>query len=197
MGPSQENKHKALYSSITSDVIFDHISSKLLQQEIINGEEYQKVKANITDSQQMSALLDILKEKNSQYFKNFVKILKADYKWIADELDNNSIDFLKVISKPSPFSIGVTNEMMQLVQKNHRVADKWTVLAHSLGLSRHVMDIRIRVNMYGEANSMCILYLLQEWVGAVSKKATLGHLLKVLREQDFNDIADVLEEKFT
>ncbi|GLG95228.1 Uncharacterized protein GBIM_02256 [Gryllus bimaculatus] len=91
----------------------------------------------------------------------------------------------------------VTNEMMQLVQKNHRVADKWTVLAHSLGLSRHVMDIRIRVNMYGEANSMCILYLLQEWVGAVSKKATLGHLLKVLREQDFNDIADVLEEKFT
>lgn len=200
MGSSKTDSQETVPSEIIKDVVFDHIAHHLLANEVVTPDEYQRIKKEISDSDQMILLLDIVSRKDSKIYSKFVNILSFDYQWIAEKLKHCYKEVLKESSNKSQkekyLSKGVTSEMIKLVQKNYRAADKWTSLAHSLGLTKHVNDIRIKVNLYGEPNSMCVWYLLQEWLGISSHNATLGSLLEVLREQEFNDVADELEEKY-
>ncbi|KAJ9577643.1 hypothetical protein L9F63_005830, partial [Diploptera punctata] len=91
---------------------------------------------------------------------------------------------------------GITREMISIVRRNYRVIKNWTGLAHTLGLSHRVHGIRSKVNIYCEEADICIFYLLEDWIGQSSKEATLGRLLYALREEQHNDCADELEEKF-
>ncbi|XP_026278997.1 uncharacterized protein LOC113206925 isoform X2 [Frankliniella occidentalis] len=87
----------------------------------------------------------------------------------------------------------ITNEMMTKVRRNHRVVKRWSTLAHSLGMTPVVHILRQRMVTNGEDVDACVLHLLEEWKGAHPKKATLGRLVTVLREDGFNDVADELE----
>ncbi|KAJ8892423.1 hypothetical protein PR048_005003 [Dryococelus australis] len=79
--------------------------------------------------------------------------------------------------------------MMNMVRENHRVVKSWTTLAHALGMSRQVHSIRTKVLVYGEDLELCVVYLLQEWVGTAASKATLSNLLDALRSESYNDVA--------
>nr|CAD7603092.1 unnamed protein product [Timema genevievae] len=87
--------------------------------------------------------------------------------------------------------------MMNMVRHNLRASRGWTSLAHTLGMSKQIHAIRTKVLVYGEDADMCVLYLLQDWVGVASKKATLNNLIHALREEEYNDVADELENKFS
>ncbi|XP_034242829.1 uncharacterized protein LOC117646165 isoform X2 [Thrips palmi] len=94
------------------------------------------------------------------------------------------------------FNQTITPEMMTIVRRNHRVVRKWSTLAHILGMTKIVHTLRMRMVMSGEDADACVLYLLEEWKGGQPKEATLGRLISALREEEFNDVADELEEKF-
>lgn len=91
----------------------------------------------------------------------------------------------------------ITPQMMTVVRRNYRVARRWSTLAHILGMTSIVHTLRMRMVMNGEDVDACILHLLEEWKGARPKEASLGRLIGALREEDFNDVADELEEKFS
>lgn len=90
----------------------------------------------------------------------------------------------------------ITPEIMTVVRRNHRIVRKWSTLAHILGMSKIVHTLRMRMVMSGEDADACVLHLLEEWKGARPKEATLGRLISVLREEEFNDVADELDGKF-
>lgn len=83
----------------------------------------------------------------------------------------------------------VSSDMMAMLSKNYRVAQRWTNLAHSLQLDSHIAPIRIRILLYHEDLNLCITYLLKEWESQCPNTANLGNLLSVLRENSFNDVA--------
>ena len=78
---------------------------------------------------------------------------------------------------------------MSIVRRNHRVTKNWTGLAHTLGLSHRVHTIRSKMNIHCEEADVCVLYLLEDWIGESPKDATLGGLLYALREERHNDCA--------
>lgn len=90
----------------------------------------------------------------------------------------------------------ITSEMMTVVRRNHRVVRKWTTLAHVMGMTSIAHTLKMRMLLNGEDQDTCVLQLLEEWKGAHPKEASLGKLILILREEDFNDVADELETKF-
>jgi len=85
----------------------------------------------------------------------------------------------------------VTDEVMTILKRNHRTCRDWTSLAHSLGLSRLVNKIRVKVLVFGDDLDVCVVNLLQEWVGEKPKEATVGNLMSALRKEGFNDVAGI------
>ncbi|PSN42654.1 hypothetical protein C0J52_13037 [Blattella germanica] len=221
-------KLQHIQNDLRSDLVFEHICTPLLQEELINHEDYQRIKSKTTDPEKIDILIEILPTKAANSFDKFIKILEKDYPWLAqslkevkvEELENNKnedkrrIAFTLGIQKVLQVSSvllnynehqnfivgliwsGITKEMMSIVRRNHRVNKNWTGLAHTLGLSNRVHAIRSKVNIYCEDADVCILYLLEDWVGQAPKEATLGGLLYALREENHNDCADELEIRF-
>ncbi|XP_063234411.1 death domain-containing protein CRADD-like isoform X2 [Bacillus rossius redtenbacheri] len=194
-------KLRAVGHDLRSQLIFEHIATLLLQEELLSREEYQRVSGKVTDPERIDALLELLPSKGPDSFDKFVYVLAQDYRWLADRLRAAQPERLDSGTRPAVPNITslnkvVTPEMMAAVRENHRVVRSWTTLAHALGMSCKVHGIRTKVLVYGEDLELCVVYLLQEWVGSAAGEATLSSLLDALRREHYNDVADELEAKF-
>ncbi|XP_069685189.1 uncharacterized protein [Periplaneta americana] len=190
---------KNMREILRSDLVFEDICTALLQEELISGEEYQRIKNKVTDPEKIDILIDILPGKGPESFTKFVNILEKDYRWLATNLQTAEEKIEMNNERPTStqnLNIGITREMMAVVRRNHRVIKGWTGLAHMLGLTHRIHNIRTRVNIYCEEADVCVIYLLEDWIGHSPKEATLGGLLYALREEGYNDCADELEAKF-
>lgn len=69
------------------------------------------------------------------------------------------------------------------------ISKSWTTLAHALGLTDRVHEIRYKVVIHGEDLSMCVVYLLKDWIEMVPETANLSKLIQVLRVEGFNNVS--------
>nr|CAD7265420.1 unnamed protein product [Timema shepardi] len=188
-------KLRALQHDLRSQLIFEHIATPLLQHELINREDYQRITGKLTDPEKVDVLLEVLQSKTQHSFNKFVAILTEDYRWLAQRLLEVQPALDSVNMRTNERDIhkldrAITREMMNMVRHNLRASRGWTSLAHTLGMSKQIHGIRTKVLVYGEDADMCVLYLLQDWVGVASKKATLNNLIHALREEEYNDVAE-------
>nr|CAD7409197.1 unnamed protein product [Timema cristinae] len=194
-------KLRALQHDLRSQLIFEHIATPLLQHELINREDYQRITSKLTDPEKVDVLLEVLPNKTQHSFNKFVAILTEDYRWLAQRLLEVQPALDSVNMRTNERDIhkldrAITREMMNMVRHNLRASRGWTSLAHTLGMSKQIHGIRTKVLVYGEDADMCVLYLLQDWVGVASKKATLNNLIHALREEEYNDVAELPVTEF-
>ncbi|XP_046987957.1 uncharacterized protein LOC124593698 [Schistocerca americana] len=227
---------RAARHDLRDNLVFDHIAAELLQEGVLDRDEYQRVNSAPCDAERVDRLLDLLPEKGSEAFRSFINALEHDYPWLVDALlkdpqatdgvrqetdlclqdQNNTVneddkrnvserkfdsDNTKKSEKKNTENTKdddreLTTEMMNVVRRNYRAAQGWTSLAHTLGLTKCINNIRMRVLVYGENSDVCVQYLLEEWVGLKPKEAKLNKLISALREEGFNDVADYLEANY-
>ncbi|KAJ8892424.1 hypothetical protein PR048_005004 [Dryococelus australis] len=80
-------KLQAVKQDLRSQLIFDHIATSLLQEELLNREEYQRISSKVTDPDRIDALLELLPAKGPDSFNKFVYVLTQDYRWLAERLE--------------------------------------------------------------------------------------------------------------
>ncbi|KAF4519383.1 hypothetical protein B566_EDAN008691 [Ephemera danica] len=204
MDPQDVEVLQSFRQIICSDVMFETIAPALVQTSLLNRDELQQVQAKDSDAQRMELVLDMLPTKGSDALSKFTSVLLKNYRWIAENIrrsrpsttnDCNTASDNKRL-REQQLNQKVSTDMISMVSKNYRVAQKWTNLAHSLKLDSQIASIRMRVLVFQEDFNLCIKYLLQEWIGQCPKTANLGNLLTALRQDTFNDIADELEQQF-
>ncbi len=71
---------------IRETVVFKYIAAFLLQDGVINSEEFQLVAINKTKQSQMDTLMDLLPSKGHEAFLSFISSLDEDYPWLAQNL---------------------------------------------------------------------------------------------------------------
>ncbi|KAK2703990.1 uncharacterized protein LOC136041345 [Artemia franciscana] len=101
-----------------------------------------------------------------------------------------------VVERPQSQSKEITYEMLTVLRRNSRVVRNWCALAHRLGLSTQVNSIHMKINMRMESVDLAIIYLMEEWKGIQPKDYNLEQLVRILREEQFNDVADQLEAMY-
>lgn len=107
MDQKDVSRLQALRDELRDNLIFGHIATLLLQEEVINRDDLQVINSHKTDTEQIETLLEILPRKGPNAFKIFVSILKRDYKWLADKLSNcNAVDSGVFTLKPKPLNMG-------------------------------------------------------------------------------------------
>ena len=87
----------------------------------------------------------------------------------------------------------ISEQMINFLKKNSIILRRWQSLAHSAGLSHRVEIIKARVRAEGGDLDQHVAELIREWVEECPETANLGGLIKLLREQNFNDTALKLE----
>ncbi|EEB12502.1 hypothetical protein Phum_PHUM184900 [Pediculus humanus corporis] len=58
----------------------------------------------------------------------------------------------------------VTDEVISIVRKSPLISKSWTTIAHALGLTDRVHEIRFKVVLHGEDLSMSVVYLIKDWL---------------------------------
>ena len=71
---------------IRETVVFKYLAAFLLQDGVINSEEFQLINANQTKQAQMDALMELLPSKGHEAFLSFISSLDEDYPWLAQNL---------------------------------------------------------------------------------------------------------------
>ena len=89
--------------------------------------------------------------------------------------------------------VEISEEMINFVKNNPRVVRKWHSLAHAAGLTSRVEVIKHRIRSEGRDFDEHVEEFLREWMETSPEKATLGGLIRLLRDQHFNDTALKLE----
>ena len=89
--------------------------------------------------------------------------------------------------------VEISEEMINFVKNNPRVVRKWHSLAHAAGLTSRVEVIKHRIRSEGRDFDEHVEEFLREWMEVSPEKATLGGLIRLLRDQHFNDTALKLE----
>ena len=87
----------------------------------------------------------------------------------------------------------ISEEMINFVKNNPRVVRKWHSLAHAAGLSSRVEVIKHRIRSEGRDFDEHVEEFIREWMEMIPEKATLGGLIRLLRDLHFNDTALKLE----
>lgn len=85
--------------------------------------------------------------------------------------------------------LDVTDEVISIVRKSPLISKSWTTIAHALGLTDRVHEIRFKVVLHGEDLSMSVVYLIKDWVEMHPQTAKLSKLIEVLRNEGFNSVS--------
>ena len=109
-----------------------------------------------------------------------------------DRLDTLS-EVSSLQSRDLDLQTEISDQMINFVKKNSIILRRWQSLAHSAGLSHRVEIIKARVRGEGGDLDQHVTELLREWVEEFPETANLGGLIKLLRDQHFNDTALKLE----
>ncbi|XP_076325640.1 uncharacterized protein LOC143233353 isoform X2 [Tachypleus tridentatus] len=140
----------------------------------------------------------LLPRRGKRAYSCFCQALENSYPWLLTALKNLQIteeeEEKKVTS--DKMSQPLTNEMVDMLRQNVQLVRRWHMLAHSLGMSAQRTQIQVQANLYMWDMEQCVLQLLEQWKSLKGNSATLGALLESLRKEQFNDIADKLEEEF-
>ena len=89
--------------------------------------------------------------------------------------------------------VEISEEMITFVKNNPRVMRKWHSLAHAAGLSSRVEVIKARIRSENRDFDEHLEEFLREWIERSPERATLGGLVRILRDLQFNDTALKLE----
>ena len=103
------------------------------------------------------------------------------------------LDTLSEVSSLESEAQRITEPMINFVMSNSIILRRWQSLAHGAGLSHRVEIIKARVRGEGGDLDQHVSELLREWMEVSPEKATLGGLVRLLRDQNFNDTALRLE----
>ena len=79
-------------NELRCDLIFDHICAELLQEELIDQEDYQRIKSERTEPEKIDMLIEIIPKKSPGSLDKFIKILEKDYEWLATSLRNCDVN---------------------------------------------------------------------------------------------------------
>ena len=109
-----------------------------------------------------------------------------------DRLDTLS-EVSSLQSRDQDLQAEISEQMINFVKKNSIILRRWQSLAHAAGLSHRVEVIKARVRGEGGDLDQHVAELIREWVEESPETANLGGLIKLLREQSFNDTALKLE----
>ena len=109
-----------------------------------------------------------------------------------DRLDTLS-EVSSLQSRDQDLQAEISEQMINFVKKNSIILRRWQSLAHTAGLSHRVEVIKARVRGEGGDLDQHVAELIREWVEEFPETANLGGLIKLLREQNFNDTALKLE----
>ena len=87
----------------------------------------------------------------------------------------------------------ISEQMISFVMNNSIILRRWQSLAHGAGLSHRLEVIKARVRAEGGDLDQHIAELIREWREVSPENATLSGLVRLLRDQNFNDTALRLE----
>ncbi|XP_067141609.1 death domain-containing protein CRADD-like [Centruroides vittatus] len=186
---------KKLHSKLMKDVRVSYILPYL--SEVLTDDDEDLIKNEKTERGKINMLLNILPRRGPQAFSCFCEGLAENYDWLYKELIslnieeevNNDIRIDKRIQE-------INNEMVDVLRENNHLVRNWRTLAHRLGMSSCCSTIQIQANIYLWDLKECFLNLMEKWHAQEGHKATVGNLIDALRQEKFNDAADLLEEKF-
>ncbi|XP_013776967.1 death domain-containing protein CRADD-like [Limulus polyphemus] len=186
-----------LHSRLLQDIGVSDVLPILLQDGVLSSEDYEDIKSCCTRTKQTETLLFLLPKRGKRAYSCFCQALENSYPWLLTELKNLQIteEEEKKLAADKMYQ-PLTNEMVDMLRQNVQLVRRWHVLAHSLGMSAQRTQIQVQANLYMWDMEQCVLQLLEQWKSLKGNSATLGTLLESLRKEQFNDIADKLEEEF-
>ena len=80
-----------LRDELLDNVVFDVLSPGLIQNKLIDTEEYECISRLKQNKDKVTKLLQVLPKKGPDSFATFVQTLQEDYDWISAELDQVSV----------------------------------------------------------------------------------------------------------
>lgn len=185
---------KKLHTKLMKDVRVSYILPYL--SEILTDDDQDLIKNEKTERGKINTLLNILPHRGPRAYSCFCEGLAENYDWLYKEL--NSINIIQETENEMNKRMQeINNDMIDVLRGNSHLVKNWRVLAHRLGMTSCCSTIQIQANIYLWDLKECFLNLMEKWHAQEGHKATIGNLIDALRQEKFNDAADVLEEKFT
>ncbi|XP_076325638.1 uncharacterized protein LOC143233353 isoform X1 [Tachypleus tridentatus] len=178
-----------LHSRLLQDVGVSDVLPILLQEGVLSLEDYEDIKSCCTRTKQTETLLFVAKARQKSLFM-FLSSIRKQLSLVAYSIEELTDNRRRRRKKT------LTNEMVDMLRQNVQLVRRWHMLAHSLGMSAQRTQIQVQANLYMWDMEQCVLQLLEQWKSLKGNSATLGALLESLRKEQFNDIADKLEEEF-
>lgn len=86
MDKSDKVRLLKLHDELLDNLVFDVLSPALLQNKLIDVEEYEKISGHLTNKEKVTTFLKLLPTKGPDAFINFIKVLQEDYDWISAQL---------------------------------------------------------------------------------------------------------------
>lgn len=189
---------RKMHTKLRAEVKVRDILPILVEKGHINSDDFNMVNRYNTETAKMECLLFMLtNEKNNEAYVAFRKALEDSYSWLVEELDGITVSKEDIIKYTQDWkNQRITPEMIDLMRRNGTLVRKWQTLAHTLGLTNHCPSILMQSTLYMQDLDECLRHLITKWCSVAGNKANLGELLKALRKEHFNDIADQLEDSF-
>jgi Death domain len=92
------------------------------------------------------------------------------------------------------FGLELTKDVINLASKSNYLLRRWMSLCHHLELDSEEHTIRMHLATNPQDSSMPIIHLLKAWKEQNPKQATVGNLIKNLRELKANELAGKLND---
>ncbi|XP_060569390.1 uncharacterized protein LOC132727816 [Ruditapes philippinarum] len=107
-----EERHRSALRRVRLEIVKDldlgtKLYAELIRAKIFKEDQIEQIKAQSTTCDQVNKLLDFLPKRGPQAFDKFLNLVKKDYNWLADELENE-------LEKVSP-----GNQIKQLPSNSH------------------------------------------------------------------------------
>jgi hypothetical protein len=87
------------------------------------------------------------------------------------------------------FILELTKDVINMASKSNYLLRRWMSLCHHLELDFEEHTIRMHLATNPQDSSMPIIHLLKAWKEQNPKQATVGNLIKNLRELKANELA--------
>jgi len=92
------------------------------------------------------------------------------------------------------FCLELTKDVINMASKSNYLLRRWMSLCHHLELDSEEHTIRMHLATNPQDSSMPIIHLLKAWKEQNPKQATVGNLIKNLRELKANELAGKLND---
>ncbi|XP_064595107.1 death domain-containing protein CRADD-like [Liolophura sinensis] len=198
-------------SLILQEVRIEHVRDFLYQEGIISEEDMDRC-GNVTKTprERIACLLDLLPRRGPEAYKAFCSGLQETYPWVVEKLNSTPIPETQTKTLSSTvlpnkeMNTGETSERQRIrepyTELNHTVIkivtrsealNKYKDVVRALGVPQPDID-QIEYANFRDLQEQFYQCLLK-WQSREGRNATVVRLIEVLREEDYNSVADKLD----